>query len=116
MGFCDFRTKRMAELMTHVISKQQAAYDHVAIDVRHATAGMVRMAEELSGQERDTEIVRMVQKHIFGILLRRVQPKKSIALLPSEVWNRPLKFNLASSSLLRITQSPLPAVGRYLHG
>ncbi|KAK7199019.1 mitochondrial protein 99 [Novymonas esmeraldas] len=60
---------------------QGGAFDHVVIDVSHFASTLGYLTRDLMGHERDSETVKNIQRQLQAIILRRIQPRKSLALL-----------------------------------
>jgi endonuclease/exonuclease/phosphatase family metal-dependent hydrolase len=76
----DFRTQKLADLMTHSVTRKDTAYDHVAIDMGSYLATGIRICRDLVGPERDADVSRFIVKNVVNVILRKVQAKKSVAI------------------------------------
>lgn len=79
---CTYRnTAQLSEAFRPVMQRNLWAFDHVVVDVSHFAHALGYMTRDLVGHERDRETVKNIQRQLQGVLLRRLQPRKSLALL-----------------------------------
>ncbi|KAH9599160.1 Endonuclease/exonuclease/phosphatase [Trypanosoma melophagium] len=77
----DYRTStKIADEFNNVLSRSGWGFDHVAIDVGTLAGAAGRLTRDLIGHDRDTETVKVLHRQITNVILRRIQPKKSLAI------------------------------------
>lgn len=82
LAFTDPRAPmKLVDQLSPVLNRSGWAFDHVAIDVTSIAASLAHLTRDAVGHQRDTEMVKLVHRQLTNVLLRRIQPKKSIALL-----------------------------------
>ncbi|CCW69731.1 unnamed protein product [Phytomonas sp. Hart1] len=94
---CLFRTTldfssapKIADAFSNLLQRTGLEFDHVAIDIGFVVSTSTHLTREFSGHERDAETVKLVNKQVTNLILRRVQAKKSLALFldgSEPVWN-----------------------------
>ncbi|KPI83918.1 MP99 putative mitochondrial [Leptomonas seymouri] len=78
----DYRNSaKLSEAFHTVHQRSGLDFDHVVIDVPHLLHSVAYLARDLVGLERDRETVRIAQRQLQTVLLRRLPPRKSLALL-----------------------------------
>ncbi|KAG8343426.1 RNA editing 3' exouridylylase MP99 [Trypanosoma vivax] len=77
----DYRTSaKISEEFNNVLNRSGWNFDHVAIDVGTLSGAAGRLTRDLIGRERDAETVKVIHRQITNVILRRIQPKKSLAI------------------------------------
>ncbi|KEG15543.1 hypothetical protein DQ04_00041070 [Trypanosoma grayi] len=77
----DYRTSsKIADEFNNILNRSGWNFDHVAIDVGNLAGAAGRLTRDLIGQERDAESVKILHRQITNVILRRIQPKKSLAI------------------------------------
>ncbi|RHW69048.1 RNA editing exonuclease 2 [Trypanosoma brucei equiperdum] len=77
----DYRTSsKISDEFNNVLNRSGWGFDHVAVDVGSLSGAAGRLTRDLIGQERDAETVKIIHKQITNVILRRIQPKKSLAI------------------------------------
>jgi hypothetical protein len=78
----DYRNSaKLTEAFHAVYPRSNLAFDHVVVDIPSLVSSVTYLTRDYVGHERDRETVKIVQRQLQGVLLRRVQPRKSLALL-----------------------------------
>ncbi|EKF32863.1 MP99, putative [Trypanosoma cruzi marinkellei] len=77
----DFRTSpKISEEFNNVLNRSGWGFDHVAIDMGALAGAAGRLTRDLIGQDRDAETVKVLHRQVTNVILRRIQPKKSLAI------------------------------------
>ncbi|KPA73645.1 putative mitochondrial MP99, putative,mitochondrial [Leptomonas pyrrhocoris] len=90
-------------------------FDHVVVDVPSLVNSVAYLTRDFIGHERDRETVKIVQRQLQNVLLRRLSPRKSLALLfdgSPPLWQiertRLFPGRHYDSKLYRSCASPMP--------
>ncbi|ESL11210.1 hypothetical protein TRSC58_01046 [Trypanosoma rangeli SC58] len=77
----DFRTSsKISDEFNNVLNRSGWGFDHVAIDMGALAGAAGRLTRDLIGQDRDAETVKVLHRQVTNVILRRIQPKKSLAI------------------------------------
>lgn len=71
----------LADAFHSVYQHPNLAFDHVVVDVPFLIHSVAHLTRDYAGYERDIETVKIVQRQLQATLLRRLPPRKSLALL-----------------------------------
>lgn len=74
-------TLKLTDHFSHLHQRAPSTYDHVLIDVPSLISAVAHLTRDYVGHERDRETVKIIQRQLQTVLLRRVQPRKTLALL-----------------------------------
>ncbi|AYU75737.1 MP99, putative [Leishmania donovani] len=72
---------QLADAFQPVQHRNQWPFDHVLIDVSFFANSLGYLTRDLVGHERDCETVKNVHRQLQTVILRRLQPRKSLAFL-----------------------------------
>ncbi|CBZ23195.1 putative MP99 [Leishmania mexicana MHOM/GT/2001/U1103] len=70
---------QLADAFQPVQHRNQWPFDHVLIDISLFANSLGYLTRDLVGQERDSETVKNVHRQLQTVILRRLQPRKSLA-------------------------------------
>ncbi|TPP45063.1 hypothetical protein CGC21_30205 [Leishmania donovani] len=74
-------TRYLCHIAGPVQHRNQWPFDHVLIDVSFFANSLGYLTRDLVGHERDCETVKNVHRQLQTVILRRLQPRKSLAFL-----------------------------------
>lgn len=103
----DYRTERLGDKSTLVISKKEIDYDHVAIDTSGLVGIGLRLAKSVGSEgRRHKEVARHVGQGIYQVL-NRFRPTKTLSLFMdgSEILHKAQKTR--ASTITKKTESRL---------
>ncbi|CAJ1016050.1 hypothetical protein Q4I32_000028 [Leishmania shawi] len=72
---------QLADAFQSVQQRNQWPFDHVLIDVSFLANSLGYLTRDLVGHERDRETVKNIHRQLHTVVLRRLQARKSLALL-----------------------------------
>ncbi|KAG5511923.1 hypothetical protein JKF63_07748 [Porcisia hertigi] len=72
---------QLADVFHPVHHRNAWPFDHVLVDVSFFANSLYYLSRDLIGHERDRETVKNIHRQLQTVILRRIQPRKTLALL-----------------------------------